>query len=98
MIKALLVAGFLIMVYNLISGLQLRRSVTGGIIGTRLNQLLVFIGLFAAGYAAIGVLIWPQAVGTPLVLVLLSLILTFGAVFVLLALRLVSAIADAVSV
>ena len=98
MIKVLLVAGFMIMAYNLISGLQLRQSVTGGIIGNRLTQLLVFIGLFAAGYAAIGFLIWPQAVGTPLTLVLLSLILTFGAVFVLLVLRLVAAIAEALSV
>lgn len=98
MIKALLVTGFIIMVYNLFSGLQLRQNVTGGIIGNRLTQLIVFIGLFAAGYAAIGFLIWPQAVGTPPTLVILSLILTFGAVFVLLVLRLVAAITEALGV
>ena len=89
MIQALLIAGFLIMLYNLFASVSMRRKIAGGIIGTRLGQL---IALFAVGYLAIGVLVWPQAVGTPLLPLLLSLILTFGAVFVFLVLRLVRAI------
>ena len=92
MIQALLIAGFLIMLYNLFASVSMRRKIAGGIIGTRLGQLIAFIALFAAGYLAIGILVWPQAVGTPLLPLLLSLILTFGAVFVFLVLRLVRAI------
>ncbi len=92
MIQALLVAGSLMMGYNLFTSVRMRRTIAGGIIGTRLGQLIAFIALFAAGYLAIGILVWPQAVGTPLLPLLLSLILTFGAVFVFLVRRLVRAI------
>ncbi len=92
MIKAVLVIGFVLMVYNLVRGLQLRQVITGGLIGERLTQLIVFIGLFAAGYLGITALVWAQPQNT--LLVLLSLLLLFGAVFVFLVLRLVYSIAE----
>lgn len=83
----LLVAGLAIMVYNLFSGVQLRREVQGGIIGLRLGQLLVMILMFAVGYLAAAIL----ALGQPEngSLLVLAVILLLGAAFVTLVLRLI---------
>jgi hypothetical protein len=90
MIQLVLIVGFLIMGYNLYSSFTLRRKVSSGLIGDRLVQLIVFIALFALGYLTVLVLTWGR---TPdLLLWILSLILVFGAVFVLLVVRLVRAI------
>lgn len=83
----LLVAGLGIMVYNLLSGSQLRREIQGGIIGLRLGQLLAMILLFALGYLAATVM----ALGQPEngSLLILAVILLLGATFVTLVLRLI---------
>ena len=82
------------MVYNLLRVFQLRSKAMGGLIGDRLVHLIAFIASFAVGYFAVLLLIWSR---TPDVLLwILSLLLTFGAVFVLLVLRLVRAIMQAV--
>jgi hypothetical protein len=62
----------------------------GGVIGERLTQLNLFILLFALGYLVVGVLTWIRPVDALLLIV--SLILLFGAIFVLLVLRLVQAV------
>ncbi len=94
MIQIILVVGFLVMVYNLYTSFQLRRKVSSGLMGEHLMQLIWFIGLFALGYFAVLMLTWGR---TPdLLLWILSLILVFGAVFVLLVVRLVRAIMQAI--
>jgi hypothetical protein len=90
MIQGVLILGFLIMGYNLYRSFELRGNVSGGLIGERLRQLIAFIALFALGYLVVLLLTWSR---TPdLLLWILSLILVFGAVFVLLVVRLVRAI------
>jgi vacuolar-type H+-ATPase subunit I/STV1 len=89
MVQALLVLGFLLMLYNTYAGFQLKGKAPGGVIGERLTQLNLFILLFALGYLVVGVLTWSRPVDT---LLIVSLILFFGAVFVLLVLRLVQAV------
>jgi hypothetical protein len=93
MIQTVLVLGLLIMAYNLYRVFQLRAKAAGGVIGERLVQLMALIALFAFGYLAVLLLTWTR---TPDVLLwILSLILVFGAVFVLLVLRLVRSIMQA---
>ena len=83
--KVLLVLGLLVMVYNLLYGLRLKRAVPGGVIGERSGQML-----FALAYLGVLLLTWNEP--SSLLLFLLSLILLLGAVFVYLVLRLVDAI------
>ena len=45
--KVLLVLGLLVMVYNLLYGLRLKRAVPGGVIGERSGQILFLIAFFA---------------------------------------------------
>ena len=85
--KVLLVLGLLVMVYNLLYGLRLKRAVPGGVIGERSGQMLSF---FALAYLGVLLLTWNEP--SSLLLFLLSLILLLGAVFVYLVLRLVDAI------
>jgi len=61
-----------------------------GVIGERLSQLNLFTGLFALGYLVVAVLTWSRPVD--LLLVIVGLILLFGAIFVLLVLRLVQSV------
>ncbi|RDI95803.1 hypothetical protein DV704_05900 [Meiothermus sp. QL-1] len=93
MLTITLLAGLLLMFYNVYLGLQLKARAPGGVIGERLGQLNLLIGFFALGYLAVGLLTWGRPADTPLLL--LGLILLFGAVFVLLVLRLVAAVLDA---
>ncbi|MGK0618199.1 hypothetical protein [Meiothermus cerbereus] len=90
MVQVLLVLGFLLMLYNTYTGFQMKGKAPGGVIGERLTQLNLFILLFALGYLAVGVLTWSRPVDTLLLIV--GLILLFGAIFVLLVLRLVQAV------
>lgn len=90
MVQALLVAGLLLMLYNMVAVFQLRGAAPGGIIGDRLGQLAGFIGLFVLGYVATAALIWSRPFDT--LLLILGLLLAFGALFVWLVLRLVQAI------
>jgi hypothetical protein len=93
MIHIVLIIGILVMAYNLYGMFRLRAKASGGVIGDRLTQLTVFVALFAVGYLAVLFLTWER---TPDVLLwILSIILVFGAVFVLLVLRLVQAIMQA---
>jgi vacuolar-type H+-ATPase subunit I/STV1 len=93
MIQLVLILGFLMMVYSLYASFRLRGRASGGVIGERLVQLIAFIALFAVGYLAVFVLTWSRP--PDLLLWILSLILVFGAVFVLLVLRLVRSIMQA---
>lgn len=90
MIQVLLASGVLLMLYNTYVGFGLKNKAPGGIIGERLSQLNIFIVLFALGYLAAGVLTWGYPPDT--VLIILSLILLFGAIFVFLVLRLIQAV------
>ncbi len=94
MVKITLSLGFLLMVYNLVFAIRLRSKAPGGIIGNRLMQLIIFIIAFVAGYLVVSILIFNQSVTT--LLIILSLILLFGAIFVLLVLNLVQAILKAI--
>lgn len=94
MIQIVLVIGFIVMAYNLYGALKLRSKASGGVIGDRLWQLTLFIGLFTVGYLAVLVLTWGRT--ADILLWILSLILVFGAVFVLLVMRLVQAILQAI--
>lgn len=94
MIQAILVLGFLLMLYNVYSGFAIKRSAPGGVVGERLSQLNLFIVLFTLGYLLVGILTWNRA-ADPLLLIT-SLILLFGAVFVLLVMRLIQAILAAI--
>jgi len=96
LVQAFLIVGFLLMVINLVTALQLRGRAPGGIIGSRLLQLIFFIGAFAAGYLVVGYLVWFQPKDT--IVLILSLILAFGAIFVFLVLRLVASIVKALGV
>ncbi|MCX7601418.1 MAG: hypothetical protein N2Z75_05690 [Meiothermus sp.] len=90
MIQVLLVSGAVLMLYNTYVGFGLKSKAPGGIIGERLTQLNVFIVLFTLGYLAVGVLTWNYPADTALLI--LALILFFGAIFVFLVLRLVQAV------
>ncbi|TBH17555.1 hypothetical protein [Thermus thermamylovorans] len=91
--KILLLLGLLVMAYNVFHGLRLRRAVPGGIVGERGGQLLFLIGFFALAYLLVLLLTWGEPSSLPLLL--LSLILLLGAVFVQLVLRLLEAIVAA---
>ena len=78
--KVLLVLGLLVMVYNLLYGLRLKRAVPGGVIGERSGQMLFLIAFFALAYLGVLLLTWNEP--SSLLLFLLSLILLLGAVFV----------------
>ncbi|GIW24395.1 hypothetical protein [Meiothermus sp.] len=90
MVQVLLVLGLLLMLYNTYTGFTMRGKAPGGIIGERLTQLNWFILLFALGYFVVGILTWSRPVDS--LLIILGLILLFGAIFVLLVLRLVQAV------
>lgn len=93
MVQILLVLGLLLMVYNTYTGLQIKGLAPGGIIGERLTQLNTLIVFFALGYLLVGILTWSRPADT--LLFIMALILLFGAIFVLLVLRLVQAILKA---
>ena len=66
--KVLLVLGLLVMVYNLLYGLRLKRAVPGGVIGERSGQMLFLIAFFALAYLDEDLLGYPEvwaAGGTP---------------------------------
>ncbi|SDF35581.1 hypothetical protein SAMN04488243_14414 [Thermus arciformis] len=88
--KVLFGLGLLVMVYNVLYGLRLKRAAPGGVIGERSGQMLFFIAFFALAYLGVLLLTWNEP--SSLLLLLLSLVLLLGAVFVHLVLRLVDAI------
>ncbi|BAW01687.1 hypothetical protein TTMY_1295 [Thermus thermophilus] len=88
--KVLFGLGLLVMVYNVLYGLRLKRAAPGGVIGERSGQMLFLIAFFALAYLGVLLLTWSEP--SSLLLLLLSLILFLGAVFVHLVLRLVDAI------
>jgi hypothetical protein len=96
MIPAILICGLALMLFNLYRAMQLRTFAPGGIIGERMVQLTAFIALFAAGYLGVGLMVIGQEANT--LLLILSLILVFGAVFVQLVLRLVDSVVGALEV
>ncbi len=93
MVQVLLVLGLLLMLYNTYAGFQMKSKAPGGIIGERLSQLNIFITLFAIGYMVVGVLTWSRPLDS--LLLIMAFILLFGAIFVLLVLRLVQAVLSA---
>jgi hypothetical protein len=88
--KILLLMGLVVMAYNTLYGFRLKGSTPGGIVGERMKQLLFLIAFFALAYLGVLLLTWQEPFS--LLLLLLSLILLLGAVFVYLVLRLVDAI------
>jgi hypothetical protein len=88
--KVLLALGLLVMVGNVLYGLRLKRAIPGGVMGERSNQMLFLIVFFALAYLGVLLLTWQEP--SSLLLLLLSLILLLGSVFVYLVLRLVDAI------
>ncbi len=88
--RVFLLLGLLLMAYNVLYGLKLRRAIPGGVMGERGGQMLFLIVFFALAYLAVLLLTWGEP--SSLLLLLLSLILLLGAVFVYLVLRLVDAI------
>ncbi len=78
------------MVYNVLYGFRLKRAIPGGVIGERGSQMLFLILFFALAYLGVFLLVWQEP--SSLLLLLLSLILLLGAVFVYLVLKLVDAI------
>ncbi|WP_117237653.1 hypothetical protein [Thermus sediminis] len=88
--KILFLVGLGIMVYNVLYGFRLKRAIPGGVIGERGSQMLFLILFFALAYLGVFLLVWQEP--SSLLLLLLSLILLLGAVFVYLVLKLVDAI------
>jgi len=88
--KVLLALGLLVMVGNVLYGFRLKRAIPGGVIGERSNQMLFLIVFFALAYLGVLFLTWQEP--SSLLLLLLSLILLLGAVFVYLVLKLLDAI------
>ena len=77
------------MIGNVLYGFRPKRAIPGGVIGERGNQMLFLIAFFALAY--LGVLLLTLQEPSSLLL-LLSLILLLGVVFVYLVLKLVDAI------
>ncbi len=88
--KILLILGLAVMVYNVFYGFRLKRAIPGGVMGERGGQMLFLIVFFALAYLGVLLLTWNEP--SSLLLLLLSLILLLGAVFVYLVLRLLDAI------
>jgi len=88
--KVLLILGLAVMVYNVLYGFRLKRAIPGGVMGERGGQMLFLIVFFALAYLGVLLLTWNEP--SSLLLLLLSLILLLGAVFVYLVLRLLDAI------
>ena len=88
--KVLLILGLAVMVYNVLYGFRLKRAIPGGVMGERGGQMLFLIVFFALAYLGVLLLSWNEP--SSLLLLLLSLILLLGAVFVYLVLRLLDAI------
>lgn len=94
MIQLILVLGFLLMLYNAYTGFAIKRGAPGGVIGERLSQLNLFVSLFTLGYLLVGILTWNRTADS--LLLITSLILLFGAVFVFLVMRLIQAVLAAI--
>lgn len=75
-----------IMLLNLFQVVSLRSRIGGGMIGKRWNVMTLLVVLFAAGYSILPFL---AAMPVETLRAIVSLILFFGAIYVLITLRLI---------
>jgi hypothetical protein len=80
------VAALLLMLYNLFHAVSLRSQVPGGVIGKRWGVMIGLVVLFAAGY---GVLPFLSSLSVQALRLIVALIFFFGAIYVLITLRLI---------
>lgn len=86
---AIIALAILAMLVGMVLALRLRRIARGGQVGKVVNLLVVFIGMFTAGYLFAPLMPKiPPAVG----LVVMSLVYLFGALYVILVLWLIQSL------
>lgn len=80
------IAALAVMLYNLYHAVTLRSQVPGGVIGKRWGVMVGLVALFAAGY---GILPFLSSLSVETLRLIVSLIFFFGAIYVLITLRLI---------
>lgn len=80
------VAAILVMLYALWQVIRLKREVPGGVVGRTWNVLIALVVLFAVGYVAMPLL---GELSAELLRLAVSLIFLFGAVYVVITIRLI---------
>jgi hypothetical protein len=80
------VLAILAILYSLWLVLSLKRSVPGGVVGRQWNILVVLVAMFAAGYLAIP---WFGRLPLDTLRLIVALIFLFGAVYVIITIRLI---------
>lgn len=86
LVSLLGIAAVLVMLVNLYFTLSMRAQIRGGVIGKRWNAMTLLVGLFAAGYF---ILPFTHEMPAETLRLLVSVIFFFGAVYVLISLRLI---------
>lgn len=79
-------AAVFIMLINLIQVISLRSHVGGGMVGKRWNVMTVLVVMFAAGYSILPFL---ATMPVETLRIIVSFILFFGAIYVLITIRLI---------
>ncbi len=77
------------MLYCLWLVVSLRRSVPGGVVGSKWNQLTALVALFAVGYLAMPFF---RQLPVATLQLIVALVFLFGAVYVMITIRLIHAI------
>jgi hypothetical protein len=83
------VIALLVMLANLYSVISLRRQIPGGVIGKRWGVMIWLVALFTAGY---GILPFVSALSAEMLRLIVALIFFFGALYVMITLRLIAGV------
>ncbi len=83
------VIALLVMLFNLYSVVSLRKQIPGGVIGKRWGMMIWLVALFTAGY---GILPFVSALPVETLRLIVSLIFFFGAIYVMITLRLIAGV------
>jgi hypothetical protein len=83
------VIALLVMLFNLYSVVSLRKQIPGGVIGKRWGMMIWLVALFTAGY---GILPFVSALSIEMLRLIVSLIFFFGALYVMITLRLIAGV------
>lgn len=83
------IAALLVMLFNLFQAVAMRSQIPGGMIGKRWNVMIGLVVMFTAGYV---ILPFVSKLSIDTLRLIVSLIFFFGAVYVMITLRLIAGI------
>jgi len=83
------VVALIVMLFNLYSVVSLRKQIPGGVIGKRWGIMVWLVAMFTAGY---GILPFVSSLPVETLRLIVALIFFFGAVYVMITLRLIAGV------